>query len=173
MKEPFEFQKFERLLIEISKSYINLPANEIEKVIRKDLGRLGRLLKADRCIIYMADNINQSFKLDLPFVWWPDKDDEFIRGLDEAGIEAPVYPAIYPDIVNRFRYAFDKWFNGESLQFTHLDELPDEAKGMKEVYRSFGIKSFLSVPISVAGNVFSTLVINTTPHSSNLARGSY
>jgi hypothetical protein len=121
--DVIEFKKFEQLLIEISKSYINLPADRFGKVIRNDLGRLGRLLNADRCLIYLADDEKGSFKLDFSLVWWPNEDDKFIRELDEKGLGI-----LYA--LKNIRYAFDKWHRGELLQITDLDELPVEAEGM-------------------------------------------
>ena len=49
-----EVLRFEHLLSEISATYINLPSHEIENVVKRDLGRLGKLLGVDRCILYLV-----------------------------------------------------------------------------------------------------------------------
>jgi transcriptional regulator with GAF, ATPase, and Fis domain len=65
-------------------------------------------------------------------------------------------------IFKDFQYSFDKWSKGEHLQATSLDDLPKEAERMKYIYRKFGVKSFVSIPISVAGTTVGALAIFMT-----------
>jgi len=147
--------RFDHLLSEISASYINMPPNRVENVIRKDLGRLGRLMGADRCIFYLADKDTYSFKFHYPFVWWPDEDNNLMRMYKKNPDK------YYNRIFENMQFVFDKWSKGEFIRFKCLDELPEEAGRMKKLYRDLGIKSCLSVPISVGGCTEGALLIST------------
>jgi transcriptional regulator with GAF, ATPase, and Fis domain len=150
-----ELLKFEHLLSEISATYINLPRERFDIVIRNDLGRLGGLLGADRCVLYLITEDKKQFRWNFNYMWWPGEDDAFISSLDS-------WHEHDWDFFENFRYSFDKWLKNEVVQFTALDELPPEAAQMKEVYHRFGVKSYLSVPMSVAGSTVGALVISTT-----------
>ena len=66
-----------------------------------------------------------------------------------------------PHFFEKFNYSFERWLKGEIVGFTRLDELPDEAASIKEIYRRFGTKSAISIPVSVAGSTVGALVIST------------
>lgn len=139
-----ELARFEKFLAEISATYINLPVNKIVKNIRNDFGRLSRLLGADRCMLFMFDEDINSYRFDVPFAWWPEEDNAVAQAHVKWSNEDP-------NLFEDCRYMFNKWRKGEHLQFTSIEELPDEAGQMKELYLRFGAKSGLSIPISVGG----------------------
>jgi formate hydrogenlyase transcriptional activator len=145
---------FGQLLSEISATYINLPSDQYDKVIKNDLGRVGRLLGADRCVFYSLAKDRKHFKFDPAFIWWPEEDNEEIRMLD-------AYRENHPDFLGNFQYAFDRWKRGKALLFNRLDELSDASGRFKETLSRFGVKSYLSVPISVAGATAGAMVITT------------
>ena len=150
-----ELMRFEHLLSEISATYINLPHGQLDIVIRNDLGRLGRLLGADRCVLYSRTEDKKQFRWNYAHMWWPEEDDEIIKSLD-------AWKEHDWDFFEHFRYAFDKWSHNEVVLFSGLDEFPEEASRLKEIYQRFGVKSSLSVPMSVAGSTVGALVIATT-----------
>ncbi len=150
-----ELMRFEHLLSEISATYINLPSDQYEKIIKNDLGRLGRLLGADRCILYSITEDKKQFRWNYDYMWWPAEDDEFIKSLDSLKENDWSF-------FENFRFLFDKWSKNEVVQFTSLDELPEKASQLKDVYHKFGTKSLLSVPVSVAGSIVGALVIAAT-----------
>ncbi len=149
-----ELMLFEHLLYEISATYINLPRDQYAKVIKSDLGRVGRLLGADRCIFYSLSKDRKHFKFDPAFIWWPEEDNEEIKALDE-------YREKHPDFLGSFQFAFDQWNQGKVLLYNRLDELSDDTGRFKETLSKFGVKSYLSVPISVAGKTVGSMVITT------------
>ena len=157
-----ELMRFERLLSEISATYINLPADEVDGAIRSDLGRLCKFLGGDRCILYLAGEGGRIFKFSLPFIWWSDEDNEFFmndaRFLTAMRGQSPKAMEFFEDL----RYVFDKWTKGEPYQFTRIDELPEEAERMRQFYIRFRVKSYMSIPISVGGSAVGALVITTT-----------
>jgi formate hydrogenlyase transcriptional activator len=149
-----ELLQFEHLLSEISATYINLPRDQLEKVIKNDLGRMGRLLGADRCLLYSLDKNGRKFSFTKAFAWWPEEDEEDIERIDQ-------WRDRDPNFFEKFNYFFERWLKGEIVSFTRLDELPDEAAAIKEIYRRFGTKSAISIPFSVAQSTIGALVITT------------
>ncbi|MCX5812046.1 MAG: sigma 54-interacting transcriptional regulator [Proteobacteria bacterium] len=150
-----ELLRFEHLLSEISATYINLPTNNVEKVIRNDLGRLGQLLDVDRSVFYLLDEDKHSFRFDLPFVWVPEKENVTGKVIEERMQSDPNF---FEDL----QYVFEKWSKGEPLQLTTLDELPKEAERVRQFYLRIGVKSILSIPVSVACSTVGALVLTTT-----------
>ena len=149
-----ELLQFEHLLSEISATYINLPRDQLEKVIKNDLGRLGQLLGADRCLLYSLDKNGKKFSFTSAFAWWPKEDEADIEQINEWRDRDPHF-------FDKFNYYFERWLKGEIVSFTRLDELPDEAASIKEIYHRFGTKSAISIPVSVAGSTVGALVIST------------
>ena len=145
--------RFDRLLSEISATYIDLPARDIVQYIQKDLGRLGSFLNVERCVFYLAGK-KGTFQIDDLFNWWHEEDSENIKKV-QAWIRAN------PGYIHTLKYFFDKWNRGEVVQFTSLEELPPEALELKQVHQRFGTQSWLSVPISVGGRIVGALVIAT------------
>ncbi len=149
-----ELLQFERLLSEVSATYINLPRDEVEKVLRNDFERLSRLLGVDRCILYRVGENMRFSHLEKPFFWCPDEDADVIKELDE-------WWAKVPNLFDNLQYFFDKWYSGEHLEWTRLEELPPEAEKVKKLYERFGVKSGIAIPVSVAGTTIAALVVTT------------
>ena len=157
-----EHLTFEQFLSEISAAYINLPVNEIEKRIRKDLGRLAMLLSGDRCVLYFPNEDKTSFSYKAPFVWWPEEENDLFNGDAKylALLDSRIKSNI--DFFGRLNYIFEKWCMGECVQWTNIDELPEEAWEVKDFYHRCGVKSYFSIPITVAGSTVCALVLVTT-----------
>lgn len=149
-----ELLQFERLLSEVSATYINLPRDEVEKVLRRDFERLSTLLGVDRCVLYRVGKNMRFTRLEKPFFWSPDEDAEAIRELDEWSSEVP-------NLFDNLQYFFDKWYKGEHLEWTRLEDLPPEAERVKQLYARFGVKSGIAIPVSVNGTTIAALVVTT------------
>lgn len=149
-----EIMRFDQLLSEISATYINLPAKSLVKHIQRDLGRLGALLNVERCIFYLPGKVKGAFTVDERFIWWHEKDNDQIKKV-HAWVQSN------PDFFGHMQYFFDKWNKGEVVRFSKLEDLPREADALKEIYRRFGTKSWLSVPVSVGGAIVGALVVAT------------
>ena len=147
--------QFEMLLSDISATYINIAPPEVEKVIRNHLGHLARFFGTNRCALYVFDKESDLFRTDTPLIWWPEEDDAFFADLQE-------WFKGQPDMHSHFRYYFDKWRKGEPLEISSLDALPPEAEKMKMFYERFGVKSALSIPLSLGGMPVAALVITDT-----------
>ena len=149
-----ELLQFERLLSEVSATYINLPRDEVEKVLRKDFERLSRLLGVDRCVLYRVGKDMRFSHLEKPFFWSPDEDADDIRELDEWWAEVP-------NLFDNLQYCFEKWYKGEHQEWTRLEDLPPDAAKVKLLYERFGVKSGVAIPVSVAGTTIAALVVTT------------
>ena len=160
-KKPIagENGEFERLLSEVSAKYINLPVDEIEYVAKNDFGRLARLLGVDRCVLHLiAENKQEwragAYKWEKYFAWWSD---EYVA----SGREESEFISQDPDFWENMQYLVNKWSKGLVSRFTYVEELPEEAKGTKTLLRKIGIKSSMSVPITVGGSLVGAIAVST------------
>jgi transcriptional regulator with GAF, ATPase, and Fis domain len=145
---------FDRLLSEISATYINLPAKDIVRHIKKDLGRVGSFLGGERCLFYLAGEKEGTFQIDRRFNWWHEGDNEQNR-IQQQWINAN------PDFIDNFNFCFEKWNRGEIVKFSDPEDLPPEADKVKEIHQQFGTRSWLSVPIAAGGVIVGALVVGT------------
>jgi formate hydrogenlyase transcriptional activator len=141
--------QFEQLLFEISATYINLPGNQIEEVIRGDLGRLGRFLGADFCCFFFLREETRQATFDTPFSWWAEELDALYRKISESKSQPT------------FEYFFECCLEERVVKFSYVEELAKETERVSEAFRSIGVKSLVSVPVSVSGRVVGGLLIST------------
>ncbi len=153
--------QFEVLLSDISATYINIAPDEVNRVIRDDLGRLARFFGTDRCALYLFDKESNLFRTG--HVWRPEEDADFFEDLLE-------WFKGQPSMGDHFQYYFDKWLKGEPQEVTSLDALPPEAGKMKMFYERFGVKSALSIPFKLGGKPAGALVIADTRKHHRWAR---
>jgi transcriptional regulator with GAF, ATPase, and Fis domain len=147
--------QFEHLLSDISATYINVPREELGEVIRNDLGRLSRVLGADRCFFYSLPPDKKQFRITSAFAWWPEEDNDIY-------VELEKWRKSDPRFYDQLQYLFDHWLNRKIFKFKRLEELPDEAAALKKSFRKFGTKSVFSTPVSVGGEIVGALVLATT-----------
>lgn len=147
--------QFELLLSDVSATYINMPKDMLDSVIRNDLGRLGRLLGVNRCLFYALEPGEKRFSFPSAHAWWPEEDNKIIVEIDKWRNADPYF-------WDKFQFYFDKWLQGEIVQFERLEELPEEAAPLTRIYEKFGTKSGISIPVSVGGTILGALVISTT-----------
>lgn len=146
--------QFDRLLSEISATYINLPSENTIQHIHRDLGRLGSYLNVDRCTFYVSGEEKGTYVVKDPFVWWKQEDEDKIQQV-EAWLEEN------PKFIDKYNYCFEKWNQGEMIKFSSPDELPPEAAPLLEIHKLYGTSSWLSLPISVGGTIVGVLTVAT------------
>lgn len=147
--------EFEKLLSEISATYISLQAADIDQIIHRDLGRLGKFLNVDRCMIFLAGEHKGQFSVMDPYNWWAKEDQEQVMAVRDHVKRDPRF------FEKNYQYCFEKWAKGEIVQFSNIEELPDEAEELKQIHLGLGNRSWLSVPIAVGGAIVGALVIAT------------
>ncbi len=131
---------FERLLSDVSVNFINLPGNQVTEAIRVALRRIGESLDIDRCTFY---RIEPDGMLVDPVSW------------QRAGV--PALPAPTPAL-EQFPWAIDQLRRGLEICFTSVDQIPGPRD--RTGYRERGIKSALTIPLSVAGQIVGAVGFN-------------
>ena len=141
-----ERSKFETLLAEISSRFVNVPAAEVDREIEEAQRR-----------------ICKSLDIDLLAVWQ-------LSNEDPVALTATHYYTVQqgPQPPGLLKQDDFPWFlkqlqAGRIVAVSSLEEMPAEAAHDREVCRQLGIKSNLSIPLSVGGGpLIGVLGLNTT-----------
>jgi formate hydrogenlyase transcriptional activator len=133
---------FERLIADMSFKFINLPPNQILDAIRDTLQRIGEAFEVDRCSFYRI-------QADAPLAaigFWhrPDVDP----------------PPVVSAAMERFPWAQESVRSGTLVSFSTIEEIPNPID--RANYQSYGVRSAVTVPLSVAGRVTGAIGFNTT-----------
>ena len=138
--------RFETLLAEISARFVNQPADRID----------GEIENAERNICEMLD-------LDLAAIWqWSDEaPGSFTLTHLYRVQESPQLPEKITQ--EHFPWYMQQMLAGQIVGFSSLGELPAEAARDRESCRLFGVKSNLTLPLTVGGRLpVGILGLNTT-----------
>lgn len=155
VKKISETLEFEHLLSNVSATYINLPRNRLDDLIKSDLGKLCRLIDVDRGIFYTLDPATENFSFTLDYFWWPEKDSQKMA-------EITKWVDNNPNLMDEFKYYLDQWFRDDvAKKIERIEDLPKELDSLKEIYGKFGAKSVLYVPVSVAEVTVGALSLTT------------
>jgi transcriptional regulator with GAF, ATPase, and Fis domain len=125
--------ELERLVLDLSVQFANLPLAQIDDAIRAALGRVAALFNVDRCCL-----------LRIPGDGTPN---------DAVAWEPPSVPASCGpvSVAGRFLWALSTGRAGGVVCFSSLDELPDAVD--RGTCRAAGTKSGVAVPLAVEGRV--------------------
>jgi len=132
--------ELERLVAELSVKFINLAPDDVEPAIRRALGQIGESLDLDRCNFY---RIQPDGMLIDPVSW------------ARPGFPPPPAPVTGG---KSFPWALETLRAGRTLSFSSVDDIPDPID--RENYRSIGIQSAVTVPLSVGGEVVGAVGFN-------------
>jgi formate hydrogenlyase transcriptional activator len=128
--------EFESLLAELSARFVNLPSDQIDSAIEDAERRICEFLDLDQAALWQRrDKIQGDLALTHLF--------------NAHGIIQP------PE---RMDVSFFPWYRqemlaGRTVAISTLDELPEEAAVDRESGHRFGIKSNLTIPLSVGGGL--------------------
>ena len=139
-----ERREFEQLVAELSVQFINLPVDRVPGAIQDALRRIGEGLELDRCNFF---RIQPDGMVIDPVSW--------VR----PGL--PPVPAAV-DAKESFPWALERVRTGEVLCLSTLDDVPSPID--RESYRSFGIRSDVTVPLSIAGQILGAISFNVLRH---------
>lgn len=127
--------RFETLIADLSSTFVNLPAADVDREITEALRLFCELLSLDLAGFWQwSDEAGGSFKLTHLY-------------RIERGPELPE-PMIAHE---HFPWVEQQILAGRIVAVSSLDELPAEAARDLEVGRQSGIKSNLTLPLSVGG----------------------
>lgn len=150
LKESLEERlQFEKLLSEISSEYANLAIDDVDQTISHGLERIGKFLGARRCTL--AQYPEQKNTVRIVHSWGA-------KGVGPLPNFRPDASKFYPWTVNTLK-------KGQVVQFSRLEDLPEEAAVDKKHYEKVGTTSTLAVPIAVGGFIVGGLAVETFgPH---------
>lgn len=126
---------FEKLLADLSTTFINLPVAQIDVNIEQGLGRVAEFLKIDRVTLFELS---------------PDGT-EMRSSFSSAGIGInPAPPFVKATDLPSWRI---RLLRGEAAYSSDLSVSPEEAASEREYFRKVGILSAASVPLKVGGEI--------------------
>jgi len=130
--------QFESLLSDLSATYINLPADEVEERVDDSLLMLGRIAGVDHCMLCQFSEDQSSLRFTNMWSGTHPEDCATVVGVELSDV--------MPWFTSKMR-------NGEGIVFSSVDELPQEAAEEAEHFRSIGIDAGVLVPLKVGGIV--------------------
>ncbi len=135
--------RFERLLSDLSATFVNLPSDLVDQEIERWMGRIGTFL--DMQVGTLAQLSEDQTGVRFTHTW-------VAQGLDTL----PSRPA-----ATKWPWTIEQMRRGNIVQFTHVDELPDDADIDKQSYLDVDCISSVSIPLSVGGTVVGTLTFSS------------
>jgi PAS domain S-box-containing protein len=123
---------FERLVMEVTETFVNLPAERLGEGFERALGQLAALFDADRSSIFLLHQDTDQFEA--RYTWRR-------PGLDEGDIPFTVFP-LAPDHPLRAAMIRDGM-----LYVENASALPDEMAATRERLLANGVGGFIDVPL--------------------------
>ncbi len=139
---------FQRVLMDISNSYINVVEEDFDKIINQSLAELGQYMNADRCYIFALDYNHEIAKN--THEWCADGIEPQIDRLQNTPFE------VFPELLPKFR-------KGESIYINDVLQLADE-DSLRQLLEPQGIKSMIAVPVMKEGECNGFLGFDSVRH---------
>ena len=124
---------FERAIAALSSQLINVPAEQIDGVIRQGLELAGDVVQVDRAGLI---RVGPEGALRSSVVW----------AMPEV---EPVDVSLL--VSDRLPWTFEQLLSGEPVSFASVEEVPDEID--RKCYAAIGTRSLIALPMSVEGRV--------------------
>ena len=135
--------RFERLLSDLSATFVNLPSEQVDQEIERWMGRIGTFL--DMKVGTLAQLSEDQTRVRFTHTW-------AAEGLESL----PARPA-----ASRWPWVFDQIRRGNIVQFTNVEDLPKEANIDKQSFIAVGCMSDITIPLSVGGTIVGALSFNS------------
>jgi transcriptional regulator with GAF, ATPase, and Fis domain len=152
--------EFHTLLSEVSATYINLPAEQIEGALRKDFARLSKALDVETSSLHLYEEESGRLWVKmLPFVWYLDEYHEESKPFAEWLEWLKRNPRVDPDT---YKFSRTRIARGEIVSWNKIEDIPDdEGASDKSVLRRIGLKSSFAVPVWFNGVVVGSIHCGT------------
>jgi transcriptional regulator with GAF, ATPase, and Fis domain len=126
--------QFEKLLCDLSATFVNLPAGAVDKEIEHGLELVGKFLGADRGILMQFSEDGKTLSITHSYI--------------APGVKPLPFTSIGPD--ERLLWYTQTLQNGEMVVMENLpDDLPEEAIVEQRLCIEQGIKSNITIPLSI------------------------
>jgi PAS domain S-box-containing protein len=131
-----ERMAFEKILSELSKTFINLPEEQVGATIQQSLGRIGEFLTLSRITLF--DYSQESRELTVAFSWCG------------KGVENP--PAVTR--INQLPWFSDRLLRGDSILLSDLNFIPEKASLESDYLTRMGAVSVAAIPLRAGDEFF-------------------
>ena len=138
--------EFEKLLSELSTTFINVPEKDVSANVERSLERIGQFLGMDRIRLFELTPDGRG--MTAIFTW---------QRTGTVSVPPPLSMS-----TSDLTWWTNKLLSGEVAFASDLDALPEEALAEKEYFREKGIVSAAAVPLGVSGDVNGAISFLTT-----------
>jgi len=135
-------QRFQVLLLEVTKRFANAGVEDLDKEINRALQWAGEFLQVDRAFIIHPDDKPQLIRTH--YNWYADD----ISADPEIEVGMPL---------EHFSFLLKQTQSGSDIIINQLNDLPTEASTELMYFQDYGIKSFLMMPLYVNAKVIGNL----------------
>ena len=127
--------RFESLLTDLSARFINVTAEQLDAVIGDAQRQICEFLKVDVCSLWRAPSDKPGTLVLVQLYHPPD----FLPPplATDSSVESP--------------WSLTLMQKGEDLVVSRIEDTPPEAEQDRELWRRLGVKSLISIPLSVGG----------------------
>ena len=149
-KELEQDLEFEKLLSEVSATFANIPAKEVDREIKDILRRVAGMFGLDRGSVMQFS-----------------KDQRQIYATHSWAREGlPEFFALSADGIflsnQHFPWVTEKTSHQETVAFSDVDDLPKEADKDRQTFEKLGVKSGISIPYFVEGSFLFAVTFGST-----------
>ena len=131
-----ERMAFEKMLSDLSRTFINLPEEQVGATIQESLGRIAEFLKLSRITLF--DYSQESRELTMAFSWCG------------KGVESP--PTVMG--INQLPWWSDRLLRGDSVLLSDLHSLPEEASIERDYLTRMSAVSVATIPLKAGDEFF-------------------
>ena len=136
--------QFERLISNLSARFVNIAPDQIDFEIESALKKIVNFFQVDRCGLVRILPNDSLFRIS-HVAYATD-----VSPVPESDLPTGLFPWVYEKI----------FFQGEVVNFTSRDELPEEAETDRRTYEELEIRSAMNIPILVDSEVAYIISIN-------------
>jgi PAS domain S-box-containing protein len=141
--ELMEQLRFEETLSALSARFVNLPPDQVDQKIERELEWIGEVLNVERVTVFEFSENNRRMHLMQSFTM-PD--------IESAPSQLDL---------DQLTWAAQRVLKGEVIVFSHFDDLPEEAGREKDYFHAVGVQSAVVIPLQAGGATLGVLTLAT------------
>jgi PAS domain S-box-containing protein len=133
---------FEKLVSELSTSFLSVPSDQIEEELDRALVRLADFFDLDQCAV---------------ICYSPESSELVLSRLFERENLVKESLGVVP---KRFPWTASVVNSGRVVRITSIEDLPPEAELEREYMQTAGLKAYMTIPMVLTGQVIGRLVVS-------------